>query len=313
MQVISMNDIRQLDFNLLKAFDALLVERSVTRAAQRLSLTQPAVSGMLGRLRVALDDPLFVRASHGIVPTPRALALAQPLRRMMGEVECMLMRPQFDPASSTARFSITASDYAQLAVLVPWLAVLRREAPGIRIAIGSVDDGRLMAGFEQGQVDLALISPEGALPDLHAMRLYEETYALAMREDHPAAGGEITLDDFCALDHGLVSLRGEPFVGVVDSALAAIGRERRVSLSASCFLVLVQVLARSDLVATVPARLLDGVSGLVRRPLPVAVPGFTKLAVWHERSHRDPAHQWLRASLIASIRAGDQGVSIESR
>lgn len=296
-----MDDIRQLDFNLLKAFDALLVERSVTRAAHRLSLTQPAVSGMLARLRVALDDPLFVRASHGIVPTPRALDLAGPLRRMMGEVECMLTRPEFDPASSTASFSITASDYAQLAVLVPWLGIVRREAPGIRIAIRSVDDARLMAGFEQGQVDLALISPEGALPDLHAVRLYEETYSLAMRADHPMAARPVSVDEFCELDHALVSLRGDPFMGVVDGALAAIGRERRVSFSASCFLVLVQVLARTDLVATVPSRLLDGVEGLVRRPLPLAVPGFTKLAVWHERSHRDPAHQWLRASLINSI------------
>ncbi|NOW45281.1 DNA-binding transcriptional LysR family regulator [Novosphingobium sp. SG751A] len=301
-----MNDIRQLDFNLLKAFDALLVERSVTRAAHRLSLTQPAVSGMLGRLRVALDDPLFVRSSHGIVPTPRALALAQPLRRMMSEVECMLTRPQFDPASSTASFSIAATDYAQLAVLVPWLEGLRRAAPGIRIAIHSHDDARLMAGFEQGQIDLALVTPEAALPDLHAVRLYEETYSLALREGHPAAERDITLDEFCALDHGLVSLRGDAFLGVVDRALTAMGRERRVSFSASCFLVLVQVLARTDLVATVPTRLLDGVAGLVRRPLPLAVPGFTKLAVWHERSHRDPAHQWLRADLIASIQAGDQ-------
>lgn len=297
-----MDDIRKLDFNLLKAFDALLVERSVTRAAQRLSLTQPAVSGMLARLRLALDDPLFVRASHGIVPTPRALALGVPLRRMMSEVECMLTRPEFDPTSSTETFTIAATDYAQLAVLVPWLETLRNEAPGIRIAIRSVDDARLPTEFEQGQVDLALVTPEAALPDLHAVRLYEETYSLALRADHPMAGRDLTLDDFCNLDHGLVSLRGEPFHGVVDRALSAIGRERHVQFSASCFLVLVQVLARSDLVATVPTRLLDGVSGLVRRPLPLAVPGFTKLAVWHERSHRDPAHQWLRAHLFASIR-----------
>ena len=298
-----MNDIRQLDFNLLKALDALLVERSVTRAALRLGLTQPAVSGMLARLRTALDDPLFVRASHGIAPTPRALALAEPLRRIIGEVETMLAPDSFEPAHSTARFTIAATDYAQLALLVPWMERLRVEAPSIRMALRGIDDARLMADFEQGRLDLALLTRDSAPPDLHALHLYDEHYVLAMREGHPQAGRPLSIEEFCALDQALVSLRGEPFEGVVDRALAALGHERRVVFSASCFLVLAQVLARSDLVAAVPARLLEGVSGLVSQPLPFAVPGFAKLAVWHERAHCDPAHRWLRSSLAAKCRA----------
>jgi DNA-binding transcriptional LysR family regulator len=295
---IAMDDIRSLDFNLLKALDALLVERSVTRAAQRLGLTQPAVSGILARLRAAFDDPLFVRSSHGIVPTPRAQALAEPLRRIIADVEGLLLPQSFDPATSRATFAIAATDYAQQVIVLPLLARLRQEAPHIRVAVRSTDDARLGEGFEQGQIDLALITPEQATPDLHARRLYDETYSLALRQGHPALAGPIMLDSFCTLDHALVSLRGEPFHGVVDTALAQMGRQRQVVLSAGCFLVLSKALAASDLVAAVPTRLLDCAEGLVRRPLPLTVPGFTKIAVWHERSHRDPAHRWLRAVLF---------------
>jgi DNA-binding transcriptional LysR family regulator len=249
-----MDDIRSLDFNLLKALDALLLERSVTRAAQRLGLTQPAVSGMLARLRGAFDDPLFIRSNHGIVPTARAQALADPLRRIIAEVDGLLAPQAFDPATSTAAFTIAASDYAQQVAVVPWLEKVRAAAPHIRIVVRSMEDARLLPAFEAGQVDLALATPDAAPPDLIARRLYHETYALAMRHGHPAANQPMTLDLFCTLDHGLVSLRGEPFRGVVDAELAAIGRERRVVLSAGCFLVLAQVLARSDMVAAVPAR-----------------------------------------------------------
>jgi DNA-binding transcriptional LysR family regulator len=224
-----MDDIRSLDFNLLKALDALLLERSVTRAAQRLGLTQPAVSGMLARLRGAFDDPLFIRSNHGIVPTARAQALADPLRRIIAEVDGLLAPQAFDPATSTA-FTIAASDYAQQVAVVPWLEKVRAAAPHIRIVVRSMEDARLLPAFEAGQVDLALATPDAAPPDLIARRLYHETYALAMRHGHPAANQPMTLDLFCTLDHGLVSLRGEPFRGVVDAELAAIGRERRVVL-----------------------------------------------------------------------------------
>jgi DNA-binding transcriptional LysR family regulator len=291
------DDIRSLDLNLLKALDALLVERNVTRAAKRLGLTQPAVSGMLARLREAFDDPLFSRASHGIVPTPRALALAEPLRAIMGGVEGLIQPASFDPATEQATLSIAATDYSQQVLLVPLLAVLRQQAPGIRVAVRSVADGQLMAAFEQGEIDLALLTPDSAPPSLHARRLYDETYMLAMREGHPAADGTMDLDRFCALEHGLVSLRGDAFAGVVDDALAEMGRHRRVMLSSACFLVLAEVLRRSDMVAAVPSRLLDCAHGLIGRPLPLQVPGFTKIAVWHERSHRDPMHRWLRSVL----------------
>ncbi|WP_206244555.1 LysR family transcriptional regulator [Novosphingobium terrae] len=287
-------DIRQLDLNLLKALDALLTERHVTRAAARLNLTQPAVSGMLARLRDAFDDSLFLRSQRGIVPTPRALQLAEPLRRMLAEAEALLTPPAFDPASARLTLSLAATDYALQVVVVPFLERLRQQAPGIRVAV--LTEGSATLGhFEQGDLDLALMAPPSVPPGLHERPLFDETYVVAMREGHPDAGeGALSLDRFCALDHALVSLAGGGFRGVTDAALAAIGRERQVMLSVTSFLVLAQVLHGSDLIAVVPRRLVQGVAGLTMREPPLAIPGFSKVMVWHERTQRDPAHRWLR-------------------
>lgn len=294
-----MKDIRALDLNLLKTLDALLDERSVTRAAERLGLTQPAVSGMLTRLRESFDDPLFVRTQRGIVPTLRAMQLAEPVKQILGEVESLLRPAAFDPATAEFTISLAATDYALRAVVVPFLAALRRQAPGIRVAVRPVEDDRIQAQFERGDLDLALMTPETALPDLHARRLFDESYVCAMRADHlDIAAGAISIDRFCALDHALISYTGERFWGVTDDALTKIGRQRRVVLTLTSFLVLAEVLRTTDLIAVVPRRLVEGAAGLVMCEPPVDIPGFTKLAVWHERTHRDPGHRWLRSLLV---------------
>jgi DNA-binding transcriptional LysR family regulator len=293
-------DIRHLDLNLLKALDALLAEGSVTRAAQRLNLTQPAVSGMLARLRERFDDPLFVRGQHGIVPTPRALQLADPLRRLLAEAGAMLSPPVFDPAHAAMTLSLAATDYAQQVMVLPFLARLRGVAPAIRVAVR--DEGTAtMAAFEKGDLDLALMTPQSTPPGLHARPLFDETYVVAMRAGHPDAGGAgLSLDRFCALDHALVSLAGGGFRGGTDEALAAVGRQRRVVVSVGSFLVLAELLRSSDLIAVVPRRLAQGVAGLVMTRPPVAVPGFAKVMAWHERTHHDPAHRWLRERLVSA-------------
>lgn len=300
------SDIRTLDLNLLKALDALLDERNVTRAAERLALTQPAVSGMLTRLRESFDDPLFVRAQRGMVPTARALELAAPLKQLLGDLESLLQPPAFDPATATMTLRIAATDYALSAVVVPFLEALRLQAPGIRVAVLPVDDARLQGQFERGEVDLALVTPESSPGDLHARRLFDEDYVCLLRADHPAARkGRLSLDSFCALDHALVSYAGGAFRGVTDEALAAVGRERRVSLSVSNFLALPEILRRSDLLAVVPRRLTAHAEGLVVLDPPLAIPSFTKLLAWHERAHRDPGQRWVR-ELLFSCTSGSQ-------
>lgn len=299
-----MRDIRALDLNLLKALDALLDERSVTRAAARLGLTQPAVSGMLTRLRENFGDPLFVRTQRGIVPTPRASGLAAPVKRVLGEIEALLRPPGFEPSTAGFTLSLAATDYALRAVVVPFLSALRHRAPGIRVAVRPIESDRVQARLERGDLDLALLTPEATSPDLHARRLFEEHYVCALRRDHPdAADGHMPLDRFCALDHALVSYAGGGFRGVTDDALAGLGRERRVVVSVTSFLVLPDLLRASDLVAVVPRRLISGTEGLALLAPPLDIPGFTKVAAWHERTHRDPGHRWVRALLFETCGA----------
>ena len=217
--------LQNVDLNLLKALDALLDERSVTRAAERMSLTQPAVSGMLTRLRESFDDPLFTRAQRGIVPTLRALELAAPVKAILAEVDELLQPQQFNPLTAEVTMHIAATDYALRAVIVPFMARLRREAPGIRIAVVPVNNATLQEQFERGEVDMALLTPDTTPHELHTRRLFDEEYVCLLREDHPlAADGALTLDTFCAHDHALVSYPGGSFSGVTDEALAALGR-----------------------------------------------------------------------------------------
>ncbi|WP_417314365.1 LysR family transcriptional regulator [Enterobacter sp.] len=298
-------DLRTLDLNLLKTLDALLDERSVTRAAARLSLTQPAVSGMLNRLRDYFDDPLFIRVPHGIVPTTRAEELATPIKRILADIDMLLQPVAFDPLTANLTFTIAATDYALRAVVVPFIAALKTQAPGIRVRVVPVTPGSLVSQLEQGNIDVALITPHTTPDELHSRALYDERYVCMMRADHPNAGEPMTLDRFCALEHVLVSYEGDGFRGVTDSALEKIGRTRHVGLSVSSFLVLPDVLAISDMIAVVPERMAENRSGMFVCDVPVAVPGFTKSMAWHGRNHRDRAQVWLREILLRA--SGRQG------
>lgn len=291
-------DLRTLDLNLLKTLDALLDERSVTRAASRLFLTQPAVSGMLNRLRDYFDDPLFIRAPHGIVPTLRADALAAPVKRILADIDVLLQPVEFDPRTANITFALAATDYALRAVIVPFIAALKVQAPMIRVRVVPVEPDRLVSQLEQGKIDVALITPHTTPSELHSRALYDERYVCMMRADHHDAGRPLTLERFCSLEHVLVSYEGESFHGVTDNALADIGRSRRVGLSVSSFLVLPEVLAISNMIAVVPERMADNRSGMFVCDAPVEIPGFTKSMAWHERSHRHPAQRWLRELLL---------------
>ncbi|WP_039032265.1 LysR family transcriptional regulator [Leclercia adecarboxylata] len=291
-------DIRTLDLNLLKTLDALLDERSVTRAAARLSLTQPAVSGMLNRLRDYFDDPLFIRVPHGIVPTTRAEALAAPVKRILADIDVLLQPTEFDPLSASLTFTVAATDYALRAVMVPFIAALKVRAPAIRVRVVPVESDRLVSQLERGSVDVALITPHTTPAELHSRALYDERYVCMMRADHPNAGKPLSLARFCALEHVLVSYEGESFRGVTDGALEKIGLTRHVGLSVSNFLVLPDVLAISDMIAAVPSRIAENQTGMFVCETPVPVPGFTKSMAWHGRTHRNPAQAWLRGLLL---------------
>lgn len=295
-----MKEINALDFNLLKALDALLDECNVTRAAIRLGVTQPAMSGMLTRLRENFNDPLFVRARHGIVPTQRALALRASLRQVMTEIGGLLQPPVFNPLTATLTFTLAATDYALRAVALPFLAALKRQAPHIKVVLMTVDESQVLSQLERGDIDLALLTPESTPLDLHARNLFEEHYVCVLRQGHPAMQGResLTVSELCELDHALVSLNSDRFRGVTDEALAKLGMQREVTLSVESFTILPEILRASDMVAILPSRLVRGVEGLVVFTPPIDIPGFTKVAAWHERTHQDTAHRWLRELLF---------------
>lgn len=297
---MQMKDIRALDLNLLKALDALLDECNVTRAATRLGVTQPAMSGMLTRLRETFGDPLFVRSQRGIVPTQRALALALPLKQVISEIGALLQPPDFAPLSARLTFTLAATDYALRAIAVPFLSALKQQAPRVQVALVPVDDPHVQAQLERGDIDLALVTPASTSPGLHARNLFEEHYVCVLREGHPAMRDRkrLTIDQLCALDHALVSYTGGGFRGVTDAALEKLGKRRQVTLSVKSFIILPEILRASDMVAILPSRLVAGMQGLVVFDPPIEVPGFTKVAAWHERTHRDVAQRWLRELLF---------------
>ncbi|GGF72467.1 transcriptional regulator [Azorhizobium oxalatiphilum] len=305
-----MADIRTLDLNLLKALDALLDERSVTRAAARLSLTQPSVSGMLTRLREAFGDPLFVRTQRGIVPTARALELAAPVKRVLCEVDVLLKPPVFDPGTADFTLSVASTDYALGAFVLPFLTRLHAAAPGVRVVIRPLERRLVYDELRQGALDIALLTPETTPDDLNSVPLCFEDYVCAMRADHPAAApGALTLEAFCALDHALVSFGGSPFHGATDEALAALGRTRRVTVSLGSFLAVPGLLRASDLISVVPRRLVEGMAGLALRAPPVEVAGFTETLVWHERTHHDAGKHWARTLMIRTHAPGRERLS----
>jgi len=299
MATIMSADIRALDLTLLRTLDALLQTCSVTRAADKMGLTQPAVSGILNRLRETFDDPLFVRSQRGVMPTPRALELAEPVRRILAELAALMQPARFEPSRAAFNLRIAATDYALQVLVLPFLARLRASAPEIRLAVVPADQKRVSEQFEKGELDLALMTPEIASSNLHSRVLFEERYCCALREGHPdARSRKMSLTRFCALDHALVSLSGNVFRGIADDALLKIGHSRRVVLSVISFLALAEALRTTDLIAVAPRRLIASCAGLVMRDPPLSIPGFTKMAVWSERTNHDAGHSWARAQLF---------------
>lgn len=296
-----MTNIKSLDLNLLKALDALLETRSVTRAADKLGLTQPAVSGMLTRLREAFHDPLFIRTQRGILPTPRAEALATPLRATLSEIQKLLAGETFDPARTTMTVTMAATDYAQKAILLPLMTALRTEAPGIRIAVRPVDLPQLSQQMENGIIDMALITPEMAQDTMRSRKLFDEEYVCVLRRNHPASYGDMHIDRLCELEHGIMSHDGSSFRGATDEALAREGRRRRVVVSVPSFMVLIDLIRNSDIMALLPARLVADCADLHVCAPPLAVPGFTKILAWHERLQHDAAHSWIRERLAGLV------------
>ncbi|VVQ14020.1 HTH-type transcriptional regulator SyrM 1 [Pseudomonas fluorescens] len=302
MSGIAMNNLRRLDINLLLTLDVLLAEHNVTRAAQRLNLSQPSVSVHLAKLRDIFGDPLLLPGPRGMRPTARADELREPLREALEALErAVAPASAFDPALATHTWKIAATDYGESTVVLPALSSLREQAPGTRLSVIDLTPAHLVKQAEQGVFDLALHISEDAPPELHRRPLFTERYVLAGRVGHPGLMQAPSREQFCGLEHVMVSREGGGFFGVTDRALADVGLMRKVVLSVPHFLMAMSVLASTDLVAMLPSRLVRGNPALQVVDAPLEVPGYEMAMFWGERSHRDPAHKWLREQLLASV------------
>jgi len=301
-----MINLNRLDLNLLLTLDVLLREHNVTRAAQRLNLSQPSVSVQLARLREIFDDPLLLPGPRGMQPTVRADELREPLRQALEALERAVSPVNaFDPARASVTWRIAATDYTESAVLLPLLNTLRRDAPASRLAVFELNPGQIKRQAEQGDIDLFFHLREGAPASLHQRLLFTERYVLAGRVGHPAFKRRPSLKQFCQLEHVIVSPEGGGFQAATDDALAARGLTRNVVLSVPHFLFMLDVLARTDLVAVLPERLVANTGALQVVDPPLDLPGFDMLMLWHERLHRDPGHKWLRQQVLAVLGNAD--------
>ena len=296
-----------LDLNLLRVFDAVMVEQNLTRAASRLATTQPAVSNAIRRLRDTLGDELVVRTAHGVKPTPRAESLWPAVRQALSILEEAVSPGSFDVGRAQVTFRMAMAD----ATAVLWLPALVRsielEAPGINIRMVPLTKREPRPMLLRGDIDLAIgffpgvvaqLAGEPYTPVRHE-RLYSGQYVCVMRKDHPLAQGELTLDAYCAANHLLVSFSGRAH-GLTDEALARMGRERRILLTVNQFFTAGKVVASSDLITVLPRHLLASTGmtdALISKELPFSLPDVHVDILWHERDARSPAHGWLREHL----------------
>ena len=299
-----MIDLRGIDLNLLVSLDALLAESNVTRAAQRLHLTQPAVSTQLARLRQIFGDPLLIPAEtgRGMTRSTRALELMEPLHLALKNLEAVVRhQPSFDPHTDHRSFVIAANDNAtavlgqRLMEQLPTLA-----GPGVRIAFVAADQPSMATRLERGEIDLLLGSERMVPASMKARKLFDEHFVVVQRKGHPRGTAPLDLDTYCTLNHVLVSTSGGSFHGFMDEHLDALGRERRVVLSVQHFTLVPELLARTDYVSTLPARFAERYRArLDIFELPFEARGFTLFAAWPPRNQADPAHVWLRDTLAA--------------
>jgi DNA-binding transcriptional LysR family regulator len=288
------------DLNLLVVFDALIAEEHVTRAAERIGLTQPAVSHALNRLRALFGDPLFVRSPRGMTPTPAALEAAPAIRSILEQVEGVLRGSWvFDPKESTRQFVLGLSDYAAFVFLPRLTGRLEREAPGVSLIVRNTSRGVGLPMLDDGAVEL--IAGNFPEPPAHMREelLYEEDFVCAGRDGHPALVGPLDLERYLSLRHLQVSMKGEPH-GYVDAVLREQRLKRNVTITVGHFLMAPLLVDTSDLVATEPRRLFGPLASrlpLQIFPAPIDIPSFRVVQTWHARHDADPGHQWLRGLL----------------
>jgi len=305
---------RTLDLNLLRVFDQVMAERNLTRAARNLSMTQPAVSNALNRLREALGDRLVVRSGYGVEPTPRALALWPSVSDALRQLENTLTPGQFVASEATNTFTLAMADATAAEVMPGLVEIMERDAPSITVRVLPLTTRDPRRMLEEGVIDLAVGYFPAVVADMTAQeqatgmaafdseRLYDGVYVCVMRKGHPLAAAPLTLELFCQARHMLVSFSGRPF-GFIDEALASIGESRRVVLTVNQFFTAGLVVETSDLLTVLPKHFIGSTGragALEQRELPFHVPAVHVDTLWHRRQGQRSDHAWLRGAVAAA-------------
>jgi DNA-binding transcriptional LysR family regulator len=310
--ILGMN-LASLDLNLLVALDALLTDAHVGRAATRVGLSQPAMSHALRRLRDLLDDPLLVRTGPGMMLTPRAQGLRAPLKQALEQVRGLFVADGFDPATSTRRFALMIPDYIVNMVLPPLVSRIGSEAPGVGLDVTPWRGAPLQANGAIApevarRIDFAFNCRPGALPGFHRQRLFGDADMLAIRRGHPLAARLKRMETFLAARHVAVIGRGQS-EDLIDTWLQQQGIRRAIALSVPSYLQALHVVARTDLVAFVPGRLIASLGkqlDLLALAPPLQPEGDEEYLFWPVQHQNDPGSLWLRRHIVAVGRALDR-------
>lgn len=297
--------ISRVDLNLFTVFEAIYTEGSVTRASQKLNLTQPAISHALGRLRQMFGDPLFVRQGHAMVSTPLARNLIEPVRRALRGLEVTLNGlHEFDPASMPKHFNIALRDVLEATILPPLMRRVRENAPLVDIAASHVDrrelESELAAGTLDGAIDVLLPLAN----DIMRTRIYQDSTVVVVRQGHPEIDGALDIDTYLKQDHILASSRRRG-PGLEDFELSRFGLERRLRLRCQHYFAACRVVSQTDMILTMPGRyahIANQQFGNQILPFPLEVPAFDVFLYWHANVDNDPANRWFREQVMHSVR-----------
>ncbi|SNT38240.1 transcriptional regulator, LysR family [Noviherbaspirillum humi] len=300
-------DLKDIDLNLLVVFNELLMERRVSAVAEKLGLTQPAVSNALARLRRLLGDDLFLRTSRGMEPTEYASQLAEPIGYALGTIRSTLnRRSEFDPLTSDRKFTVGMTDIGEIYFLPGLMDALARQAPGVTVSTVRNTAINLRDEMEAGHVDLAV----GLLPQLKSgffqRRLFQQRYVCMFRADHPRFGDALSVAQFAGADHVVVISPGTGHARM-DETIERKGIQRKVRLTVPHFVAVGHILSNSDMIATVPERYAMQCAkpfGLRYVPHPVALPEVGINIFWHAKVHKEPANQWLRGVVFELFGGG---------
>ena len=295
-----MINISRIDLNLFVVLNAIYTEGGITRASERLSLTQPALSHALGRLRELLDDPLFVREGHAMVPTPLTQSLIGPIRRALNEIEGSLNQINvFEPQSSTRIFRIGMRHVVESGTLPQLAAKLQTAAPSVQLAAVFHDRETLHSELALGELDAAIDIMLPRAPNLSFEPLGGGGMVVAARKGHPRVNAALDLETYLALDHVLATSRRHG-LGLEDLALQRSGLQRRVTVRCQHYWTACQLVARTDLVLTMPERYaLDANRALDNQvvPFPLSVPANDVYMYWHANAENEPGNVWLRSQI----------------